>query len=45
MDVVQAIILLFLVANSVLRGILRSGVKGTEILDTITRSYGREGVA
>jgi len=44
-DVIQALILLFLIANVVLRRLLRlRGVRGSEQtgFETITRSYGRE---
>jgi simple sugar transport system permease protein len=46
-DFIQALILLFLIANVVFRRLLRlGGVRGTEQtgFETITRSYGRETV-
>jgi ABC-type uncharacterized transport system permease subunit len=46
-DFIQALILLFLIANVVLRRLLRlGGVRGSEQtgFETITRSYGRENV-
>jgi hypothetical protein len=46
-DFIQALILLFLIANVVLRRLLRlGGVKGSEQtgFETITRSYGGETV-